>query len=152
MLPQRAQSTQRFIKSSVLSVVSVVKIHPSQQDATTESTASTEVYKILRALCGLCGNPPSQQDATTERTEYTEVYRILRALCGLCGEIFIPAFPFQGSAYHTIIKVGQTFAKNPHPPIFPSQAATRPELRQQRLGVCDQEAKMPKRLPASLIM
>ena len=113
MLPQRAQSTQRFIKSSVFSVVSVVT-PPSQQDATTTSREYTEVYKILRALCALCalcGTPPSQQDATTESREYTEVYKILRALCALCGKIFIPAFPFRGSAYHTIIKVDQTFIR-----------------------------------------
>ena len=110
MLPQRAQSTQRFIKSSVFSVVSVVT-PPSQQDATTASREYTEVYKILRALCGLCalcGTPTSQQDATTTSREYTEVYKILRALCALCGKIFIPAFPFRGSAYHTII---QTFIR-----------------------------------------
>ncbi len=81
MLPRRAESTQRFIKSSVLSVLSVVP-------------------------------PPSQQDATTTSREYTEVYKILRALCALCGKIFIPAFPFRGSAYHTIIKkVDQTFIR-----------------------------------------
>jgi len=113
ILPRRAESTQKFMKSSVLSVVSVVT-PPSQQDTTTASREYTEVYKILRALCALCalcGTPPSQQDATTESREYTEVYKILRALCALCGKIFIPAFPFRGSAYHTIIKVDQTFIR-----------------------------------------
>ena len=110
MLPRRAESTQKFMKSSVLSVVSVVTPHHSRilprRAESTQRFIKSSVLSVLSVV-----PPPSQQDATTESREYTEVYKILRALCALCGKIFIPAFPFRGSAYHTIIKVDQTFIR-----------------------------------------
>ncbi len=111
MLAQSAESTQRFIKSSVPSVVSVVTPHHSRMLPQSAESTQRFIKSSVPSVVSVVKIPPSQQDATTESREYTEVYKILRALCALCGKIFIPAFPFRGSAYHTIIKVDQTFIR-----------------------------------------